>query len=199
MTLSQSIPSISVVDINNLEIETERLILRRFKSDDLDALYKLRNQGDVVRYLYEEEQTLDETRRTLDKRLEMNSLNKDNDTLILAVEEKRTGDFVGDLILILTSATFSQGEIGFVFNPKFHGKGYGFEASKEILRYGFEDLGLHRIVGRCDGRNKASAALMKKLGLKQEAHLIENEWIKGCWTDELVFAVRHSQWDDLTV
>ena len=82
MTLSQSIPSISVVDINNLEIETERLILRRFKSDDLDSLYKLRNQGDVVRYLYEEEQTLDETRRTLDKRLEMNSLNKDNDTFI---------------------------------------------------------------------------------------------------------------------
>ncbi|KKJ77386.1 hypothetical protein WH95_06655 [Kiloniella litopenaei] len=195
MTSSQAAPSISVVDINNLTLETERLNLRRFNEGDLDNLYKLLSQEEVVRYLYGEVQTREETQERLTKRLEMNSLKDDGDTLILAVEEKQTGAFIGDLVLILTSAEFSQGEIGFVFNPEHHGKGYGYEASMEILRYGFEVLGMHRIKGRCDGRNKASAGLMKKLGLELEAHFIENEWVKGCWTDEMVFAMRRSQWD----
>jgi RimJ/RimL family protein N-acetyltransferase len=58
-----------------------------------------------------------------------------------------------------------------------------------VLGAGFDRLGMHRIVGRCDARNSASAALMKRLGMRQEAHFVRNEYIKGEWTDELVFAI----------
>ena len=101
------------------------------------------------------------------------------------------------LVLILTNKASCQGEIGFVFNPDLQGRGYGYEASQAILNFGFEKLGLQRITGRCDPRNTASAGLLRKLGFKQEAHLIENVWAKGEWTDELIFAIRSSQWRQL--
>ena len=68
------------------------------------------------------------------------------------------------------------------------------EAATELLRLGFEDLGLHRIVGRCDGRNEASIALMDRLGMRKEAHLKENEFVKGEWTDELIYAILRREW-----
>jgi RimJ/RimL family protein N-acetyltransferase len=59
---------------------------------------------------------------------------------------------------------------------------------------GFEQLGLHRIAGRLDGRNTASAKVLAGLGMRQEAHLVENERVKGEWTDEIVYAMLASEW-----
>jgi RimJ/RimL family protein N-acetyltransferase len=47
-----------------------------------------------------------------------------------------------------------------------------------ILRLGVEGLGLHRVV-----------ALLERLGMRREAHLVENEFVKGEWTDEVIYAV----------
>ncbi len=55
-------------------------------------------------------------------------------------------------------------------------------------------MGLHRIAGRLDGRNAASAAVLRSLGMRQEAHLVENEWVKGEWTDEIVYAMLRTEW-----
>ncbi|HEY9339042.1 MAG TPA: GNAT family protein, partial [Kribbella sp.] len=82
-----------------------------------------------------------------------------------------------------------------VFHPDFHGRGYAAEASVELLRLGFEELGMHRIIGRLDFRNTGSSNLLRRLGLRQEAHFVRNEFLKGEWTDELVFAMLYSEWD----
>jgi RimJ/RimL family protein N-acetyltransferase len=63
-----------------------------------------------------------------------------------------------------------------------------------LLRLGFDELGLHRIVGRLDARNAASARLLQRLGMRSEAHLVENEYVKGEWTDEAVYALLASEW-----
>ena len=59
---------------------------------------------------------------------------------------------------------------------------------------GFELLGLHRIIARCDARNGASARVMERLGMRREGHLVENEFIKGEWTDELLYALLEQEW-----
>ena len=51
-----------------------------------------------------------------------------------------------------------------------------------------------RIIGRCDGRNAASAKAMERLGMRREAHLRENEMVKGEWCDELVYAMLVDEW-----
>ncbi len=81
-----------------------------------------------------------------------------------------------------------------MFNPRFHGKGYASEAAAALLRVAFEELGFHRVIGRCDARNTASSALMQRLGMRQEAHFVRNEFIKGEWSDELVFALLAEEW-----
>jgi len=66
-----------------------------------------------------------------------------------------------------------------------------------MLRLGFEQLGLHRIVGRLEARNAASAAVLERLGMRLEAHLRENEWVKGEWQSELVYAMLETEWASL--
>jgi RimJ/RimL family protein N-acetyltransferase len=55
-------------------------------------------------------------------------------------------------------------------------------------------LGLHRVIARVDARNDASARLARRLGMRQEAYLVRNEWFKGEWTDELDFALLEEEW-----
>ena len=101
---------------------------------------------------------------------------------------------IGSLFLFQRSVEHLQGEIGFVFNPGSQGRGLATEGAAEILRIGFQGLRLHRLSGRCDARNQASARLMERLGMRKEAHLIQNERVKGDWTDELVFAILAAEW-----
>jgi RimJ/RimL family protein N-acetyltransferase len=63
-----------------------------------------------------------------------------------------------------------------------------------VLRLGFEDMGLHRIIGRADARNEASTGLMSRLGLRKEAHFVRNEMVKGEWVDEVVYAMLADEW-----
>ena len=63
-----------------------------------------------------------------------------------------------------------------------------------MLRLGFDDFGLHRVIGRIDARNTASARVLERLGMRREAHFLQNEMIKGEWTDEVVFAMLEHEW-----
>lgn len=176
-------------------IATPRLRLRPFRADDLDALHALQSHPDVVRYLYWDARTRDEARAVLEDRLKRPVLAEEGDRLVLAVERADTGEMVGDASLAWRSRAHRQGEVGFVLHPDHHGRGFGQEAGGAMLRLGFEGLGLHRIFGRCDARNAASARLMERLGMRLEAHFRENEVLKGAWGDELVYAVLHREWE----
>lgn len=175
-------------------IETDRLLLRPCEPRDLDVMADIRSRADVVRYLYWQVQTRGEVAEALDRRMSMTALEKEGDGMVLAVELKETGLMIGDVVLQWLSEQHRQGETGFVFHPDFHGKGYALEASREMLRLGFDELGLHRIVGRCDARNTASSRLMERLGMRREAHFRENERFKGEWGDELVYAMLEGEW-----
>jgi RimJ/RimL family protein N-acetyltransferase len=175
-------------------ITTERLVLRPFTPGDLDALNSFQSRADVARYLYWGPRSRAESAAALAKRVHSSTLREEGQLLAIAVELAETGRLIGDLNLDYRSSEHRMAEVGFVFHPDFHGQGYAAEAATELLRLGFEDLGLHRIIGRCDGRNTASAGLMERLGMRQEAHLRENELVKGVWTDELVFAMLEDEW-----
>ena len=69
---------------------------------------------------------------------------------------------VGDVTLWITSTKHAQGEIGFIVHPDHQRRGYAREAAAAVLRLGFDALELHRIVGRCEVRNEASAAMLRR-------------------------------------
>ena len=177
-------------------IATARLLLRPFREEDLDDLHAIQSREDVTRYLYWDPRGRDEIAEVIKKRAGMAALEREGDILVLAVELKDAGTVIGDVNLAWHSAEHRQGEFGFVFHPDHHGRGYAGEAAVEMLRLGFEGLNLHRIIGRADGRNKASARLMEKLGLRREAYFVQNEIVKGEWTDEVVYAMLATEWAD---
>jgi RimJ/RimL family protein N-acetyltransferase len=81
-----------------------------------------------------------------------------------------------------------------VFHPDHHGKGFATEAAEVVLRLGFADLGLHRIIGRLDARIVGSARVLEKLGMRREAHFVHDEIFKGEWSDQLVHAILDDEW-----
>ena len=176
---------------------TERLSLRPFRDDDLDAFHAIQRRADVVRFLYWEPRSRDETREMLERRMAQSAIDQEGQGLHLAAELRATAGLVGHFNLAFVSQEHRQGEIGFVMHPAHHGQGYGTEGARLMLRLGFEELGLHRIIGRCDARNTASAKVLEHLGMRREAYLIENEWVKGEWTDELVYAMLDREWEAL--
>ena len=173
---------------------TERLSLRPFRDEDLDGFHDIQRRPDVVRFLYWEPRTLDEAREMLGRRKLQVAIEREGDGLHLAADLRTTEQLVGHFSLFYASAEHHQGEIGFVVHPDHQGHGYGVEGAQVILRLGFEELGLHRIVGRCDARNVGSARLMERLGMRREAHLLENEFVKGEWADEFDYAMLDREW-----
>lgn len=175
-------------------LETARLNLRPFTPDDVVATHAIHSRSDVVRYLYWDIRSEDDVREMVERRMNNVRIEKENDSLVLAVERRDTGELIGDVVLHWNNEAHQQGEVGYVFHPGHHGQGFAREASAEMLRLGFEELKLHRIIARCDARNSASAALMKRLGMRHEATFVENEFVKGEWCDEAVYAVLRSEW-----
>jgi len=177
----------------NYPIETERLLLRPYRADDLDAFCAIHAYPDVVRYLYFDSPTREAARVMLEKHARRVEILREGDKLLLALE-LRDGAVIGDVSLTWLSEAHKQGELGFVLHPDHQGKGLAREAAEAMLHLGFEDLGLHRILGRLDARNAASAKLLERLGMRREAHILENEFVKGEWTDELLYAVLAREW-----
>lgn len=177
-------------------IRTERLLLRPFVPHDLDALHAMFGDPEVTRYLDHGPLSLDKVRELLARILPMTRIDAQRNELRLAAELRATSQVIGDFSLWRTSVKHGQGEIGFVLHPEHQGHGYALESMRELLRIGFVEAGLHRIVGRCDAENVASAALMERLGMRREAHFRQNELIKGAWSDELVYALLASEWSD---
>lgn len=138
-------------------IETERLTLRVHVPEDIDALYEIRRRPDVNVYLYSEAMTRDEVQAKLDERIaKYSALTEPGDSALLAVIRKGTGEFIGDVSL-QWATDHDQVEIGYVLHPEHHGQGFATEAARVLLRIAFEHLKAHRVIGRLEGRNIASA------------------------------------------
>jgi RimJ/RimL family protein N-acetyltransferase len=175
-------------------LSTERLLLRPLTALDADALLAYRGRADVCRYVPFEPMTREVINERMASQWARTELTAEGQALTLGVEVAETGELVGDVVLFWHSSLHAGGEIGYVLNPDFRGRGYATEAANAILRLGFEALGLHRIVARIAEGNESSVRLARRLGMREEARLVHNEFFKGEWSTELDFAMLADEW-----
>jgi RimJ/RimL family protein N-acetyltransferase len=175
-------------------VRTKRLSLRPLTAADTSALLAYRSRPDVCRYVPFEPMTEQDIAERLAKAWARTELTDEGQALLLGAEVTRTGELIGAVMLFWHSRRDAGGELGYVFNPDYGGQGYATEAAEAVLRLGFEGLGLHRIVARLDERNEPSARLARRLGMRQEARLVQNEFFKGEWSTELDFAMLDEEW-----
>ena len=167
-------------------IQTERLVLRPYEPTELDALHALRDHESAVRWLYDDPATIEESRERLERRIGRTRFALTGDGIGFAVD--RDGVVVGDASLAFSSAEHLQGELGYIVHPDHQGRGYATEAAAAVLDLAFDVFGLHRVVGRVEPRNVASARVLERLGMRREGLLVENELVKGEWQSEAIYA-----------
>jgi RimJ/RimL family protein N-acetyltransferase len=144
-------------------IETPRLLLRRFTRDDLDAWAEINADADVMRYVGDgKPRSRDESQRRLNAILD----HWDRHGFGLwALVEKASGELMGFCGLQYLDNT-PEIEVGYRLAKRFWGKGFATEAARASLRYGFETLGLDRIVAVVQPENVASCRVIEKIGLR---------------------------------
>jgi RimJ/RimL family protein N-acetyltransferase len=177
-----------------LPIRTERLLLRRFRLDDSGDVYAFQRLPEVARYLLREPWTPEQGREVVAKWAASRFAGQ-GDELVLAVQLAGGSPVIGEVVLKWASQLARQAEVGYIFHPDYSGHGYATEAAQAMLSAGFTVFGFHRIFARLDAENTASASVCRRLGMRQEAHLIETGFFAGQWASELVFAILRREWE----
>jgi RimJ/RimL family protein N-acetyltransferase len=178
-------------------VASERIMLRRFAMADLATFVAYRSDPDVARY-----QSWDAPyTRAKGERAIREMLREHPDTpsqwFQFAMELRTTGELIGDCGCGIDAEDARQAEIGFTLRPEFRGHGYATEAAGALLGYLFGVRDKHRVIARCDPRNAASVAVLERLGMRREGHLVESTWAKGEWTDDLLYAILDREWQEL--
>ena len=163
--------------------ETERLILRRYKKEDLQDLFEYLSDKDVVEYEPYKTMTFDEAKENLEWRIGTDEM--------IAVELKSSHKMIGNVYL--GKRDFDSLEMGYVFNRNYWGKGYAAESCKALIQRAFSN-GIHRIYAECDPLNENSWKLLESLGFRREAHFRRNVYFwkdengKPIWKDTYIYA-----------
>ena len=143
-------------------METERLILRKFVMEDLQALFEIMSKSEVM-YAWERGFKKKEVRKWI--RNQINRYHKDG-VGYYAVLLKETGEIIGQAGLLKTTIDGSEVvEIGYIFDDRYWHKGYATESAEACVKYGFEKLGIDRIVATVRPENTASIAVAERLGM----------------------------------
>jgi RimJ/RimL family protein N-acetyltransferase len=179
-------------------LRTERLVLRTMTAGDVDDIHAYQSRADVCRYLMFEPRTREQVAQKVAKYSTALALRGDGDFWQLAIERvSDRGRVIGDVYFTITSAANATGEIGWTLHPDHAGRGYMTEAASAVLEIAFDELRLHRVRAELDPRNAASVALCKRLGMRAEAHFVEDLWFKGAWGDTAIYAILDREWRSL--
>ena len=163
--------------------ETRRLILRRYKEEDLPDLFEYLSDPEVVEYEPHKPLTFDEAKENLEWRIGTDEM--------IAGELKSSHKMIGNVYM--GKRDFDALEAGYVFNRSFWGQGYAFESCQALIQQAFS-AGCHRIYAECDPRNTRSWRLLEALGFQREAHFRKNVYFwkdetgKALWKDTYVYA-----------
>jgi aminoglycoside 6'-N-acetyltransferase len=168
-------------------IQTPRLVLRRFHADDTAVFASYRSDPEVARYqswstplAMADAVALVEAFAAADSRAP--------GWCQYAIELRSQHTLIGDIGVNL-HANFLQAEIGYTLATAYQGNGYATEALRSMLKFLFIERGLRRISAECDARNLRSARLLQRLGFQYEGRRRAHTWIKGEWTDDLLFGL----------
>ncbi|MGN6253279.1 MAG: GNAT family N-acetyltransferase [Marmoricola sp.] len=174
-------------------LRTERLLLRPFAPGDLDDVHAYQSLPEVCRYIPYEPRTREQVAERIGPDRARERIDEPGQALMLAVQLP-DGPVIGDVMLAWASAEHQTAEVGYVFHPDHAGRGYATEAGRELLRLAFDELGVRRVTARTDAANTASHRVLRRIGMRPEAYLLENEWFKGAWSDEIDFAILRREW-----
>ncbi len=173
---------------------TERLLLREFRQDDSESLFRLYRLPETSRYeRWEPLKKVDKAREIVDTWIRQQS-EAPRRNYSLAVELRENHAFIGICGLergfgVETPNSMDIGFVAYRYFPDRWNKGYATEALRAVLQWGFTSLGLHRIHSGCAAENAASARVLAKAGMRHEGTTRGSLRFDNEWHDFLVFGM----------
>jgi ribosomal-protein-alanine N-acetyltransferase len=168
-------------------IQTERLLLREFAASDEEDVHEYAGDPVASQYVDWGPNSPEVTHQKLLERLAEQRI-WPREQVSLAIELLAKRKVIGTFRLGVTDREHNLGDFGFVFNPRYWGRGYGTEATRAVLDKAFLILKLDRITATCDTRNVGSWRLMEKVGMRREGHFLKDVFQKGQWRDSYLYA-----------
>jgi RimJ/RimL family protein N-acetyltransferase len=172
-----------------VKLSTPRLLLREFRSGDAPAVLAYAGDPEVVRYLQWGPNTLPQCEEfviTACSHAQQGPEARKSYNLAVTL---RSGELIGAAALHVSSLEHKQAFIGYALNRSAWGRGYGTEAAREIVRFGFSRLGMHRIYATSHVENSASEAVLRKVGMSLEGTLREHRLVRGQWRSSRLYSI----------
>ena len=169
------------------ELETERLLLRRITTVDVNEIFLLRSNPDTMKYIprpliLDNEGALEHI-AMIDSKLEQ------NEGINWAITLKGNPKMIGIIGHYRIQPTNYRSEIGYMLLPEYNGRGLISEAVNKVLDFGFNEMQLHSIEGIIDPENHASEKVLQKNGFVKEAHFIEHLYYENRFLDTVIYSL----------
>jgi RimJ/RimL family protein N-acetyltransferase len=171
-------------------LHTERLTLRPITEADFDGIHRYAACADNLVYMMWGPNSEEDTRAYIKRAM--------NEKHHFAVISKENGDFIGSCGIHPYDAG-AEGALGWVIQRDYWKHGYGTEAGKALLAFGFDELNMRRIIAHCDTENTGSFKLMEKIGMRREGTFLEarpaNKNSEKKYGDEYQYAILKDEWE----
>jgi ribosomal-protein-alanine N-acetyltransferase len=173
-------------------LANEKLFLREFTPHDWIDVHKYASQEIVCRYQTWGPNTEEDSKEFIQDALD-EARQTPRERYVFAIIYQET--LIGSVEIMIRDFTNKVGEIGYIVNPDYWGKGVATQSAKLVITFGFDTLKLHRIYATCDPRNIGSSKVLEKVGMAKEGILRENMLMKdGIWRDSFLYSVLKQEW-----
>ncbi|PRY30266.1 GNAT family N-acetyltransferase [Pseudosporangium ferrugineum] len=164
--------------------------LREFRSDDAASSLAIVGDDQVTQWLSFDSRDLPAARAMIDGAVQR-AQQQPRSEYYLAVTDEHD-ELVGFARLAL--AGVKAAKLGYAIRADRWGKGYATDATRRLITFGFEELGLHRISAAIGPENAGSLAVVRKLGMQLEGRLRDHVFTNGAWRDSLLFSLLEHEW-----
>ena len=174
-------------------LETERIVMRRVSLDDIDDMYEYAKDATLTKYLTWSPHP--DKAYTFEYVSYLQSRYKSGEFFDWAVTLRDGGKMIGTCGFTRFDFQHNSGEIGYVISSDYHGKGIATETVSEVIRFGFERLGLNRIECKFMIENAASRRVMEKNSMTFEGVYRQGMLVKGIYRDIGVCSILRSEYE----
>lgn len=173
-------------------LRTQRLVLRQLSQEDLDALFAIFSNVEVMRYwstppFTQRAQVETKVRQFVEGYEKGTSLS-------LGIERLEDHALIGNCTLFDFHEASRRAQLGYCLGRPYWGQGYMHEALVALVNHAFEVFGLNRLEADIDPRNLASARALERLGFEREGFLRERWIVDGEVSDTVLYGLLQREW-----
>lgn len=179
-------------------LRTDRLVLREFAAGDWVPTHAYENDPRYLRF-YERDAVTEKQAKGLVYAFITWQAEQPRSKVQLAVTLADTGELIGNVGLRRDAPHDPLADMGYELAPDHWGRGYATEAARAMVDWGFGVWGVERIHAHCVADNTASARVLARAGLREEARLRGHQFFKGCHWDVLLFGMLREDWIEMAV